>query len=202
MANPNCPNSKYDHMLNPTCKNKQSTQIPSKTTKAMNHSAWEGHSNEKKFMDALTNLMNESWMVVCQMREKSGLNAQYQMSTTEIAKRIDDISRKLEEKYREVAALEERKSKLLNKTSTRGVGTPARQPGYPPRPPGMPLNATSSPLYGASLPPFAPYGPRLPPSALSSQRRVMPPIGSPARATSCRNDCPGSGAPPGPYRTF
>lgn len=36
------------------------------------------------------------------------------MSSTEIAKRIDDVSKRLEEKYKEVALLEEQKSLLMN----------------------------------------------------------------------------------------
>lgn len=37
------------------------------------------------------------------------------MSPTEIAKRIDDVSKRLEEKYKEVALLEEQKSLLIKK---------------------------------------------------------------------------------------
>lgn len=45
-------------------------------SKAINHGVWQGNANHVKFVDALTNFMNESWTVVCQVREKHGLNAE------------------------------------------------------------------------------------------------------------------------------
>ncbi|KAL1517552.1 hypothetical protein ABEB36_001302 [Hypothenemus hampei] len=88
----------------------------SKTSKSINHSAWEDHPNEKKFMDALTNFMTHSWAMVCQIRERNGLSPSYEMSSDEIARRIQDVSKKLEEKYKEVEALENQKAKLINKS--------------------------------------------------------------------------------------
>lgn len=45
-------------------------------SKAINHGVWQGNANQAKFVDALTNFMTESWTVVCQVREKHGLNAE------------------------------------------------------------------------------------------------------------------------------
>ncbi|XP_050301113.1 uncharacterized protein LOC126739477 [Anthonomus grandis grandis] len=103
--------------------------IRNKTSTSMNHSCWEGHKNEQKFLEALVNFMVESWAVVCQIREKYGLAAEYQLSSTEISRRIDDVSKKLELKLNEVQMLERQKTSLLSKSVASSV---AIKPGQRP----------------------------------------------------------------------
>lgn len=63
-----------------TCKANTSIKVANdltmaKSTKSINHSCWEGYSNNTKFMEALADFMNQSWSIVCQIRERNGLNA-------------------------------------------------------------------------------------------------------------------------------
>lgn len=98
-----------------------------KSTKSINHSCW--NSNNTKFMEALADFMNQSWSIVCQIRERNGLSASCrfvlksyyffyfyalldEMSSTEIQRRIQDVSKKLAEKYKEVEQLESQKAHL------------------------------------------------------------------------------------------
>lgn len=117
-----------------TCKANTSIKVAddptmAKSTKSINHSCWEGCSNSTKFMEALADFMNQSWSIVCQIRERNGLNASCkfdlkkkycflilcivdEMSSTEIQRRIQDVSKKLAEKYKEVEHLESQKAQL------------------------------------------------------------------------------------------
>ncbi|KAF7263950.1 hypothetical protein GWI33_000826 [Rhynchophorus ferrugineus] len=101
----------------------KTTSVTGRTTNqaVQKPNVWSDLKNEKKFMDALASLMEESWATVSQVRERSGMNPNYQLSEGELSKRIEEVSQKLTEKYKEVATLEAKKAQLLSKSGGPGM---------------------------------------------------------------------------------
>ncbi|KAF7263952.1 hypothetical protein GWI33_000824 [Rhynchophorus ferrugineus] len=101
----------------------KTTSVTGRTTNqaVQKPNVWSDLKNEKKFMDALASFMEESWATVSQVRERSGMNPNYQLSEGELSKRIEEVSQKLTEKYKEVATLEAKKAQLLSKSGGPGM---------------------------------------------------------------------------------